>query len=69
MRVMVNTTDGQTACIGTPKFEEGGVLRIDQDDPKPDGPKLATVWLSPAFWQVITEDVSYHPLKADYYRP
>jgi hypothetical protein len=46
MRFIVNTTDGQTAYIGTPKFEEGGVLRIEPDDPKPDEIKGPTIWLS-----------------------
>jgi hypothetical protein len=68
MRFIVETTDGQMSFIGTaPQFEEGGVLRIDPDDPKPDEIRGPTQWLSPGFWQLIMEDVSYHPLKADYY--
>ena len=63
MRFIVSTANGQATYNGTPRFEEGGVLRIDKDDEN-----QAKVWLSPAFWQEITEDISYHPLKADYYR-
>jgi hypothetical protein len=62
MRFIVDAADGQRAYNGTPKFEEGGVLRIVADDQN-----HATIWLSPAFWHEITEDVSYDPVKADYY--
>jgi hypothetical protein len=67
MRFYVSTADGEVRTYnGTPNIEEGGVLRIDQDGPKP-GPKPATIWLSPAFWQEITEDAMYDPVKGDYY--
>jgi hypothetical protein len=65
MRFIVATADGEErSYIGTLKFEESGVLRIDPDSPVP-----GRVWLSPAFWREITEDPSHHPLKGDYYHP
>ena len=66
MRFIVATTDGPRSYIGTPTFLEGGVLRIDQDSSE-RGPTHSKIWLSPTFWQEITEDVSYHPLKGDFY--
>jgi hypothetical protein len=57
--------DGDSgAHNGTPTFETGGVLRID-----PDEKDVPTIWLSPAYWRQITEDISHDPVKADYYRP
>ena len=64
MRLIVSMADGeQGAYNGTPTFEAGGVPRIDPDDQK-----AATIWLSPGYWQQITEDISYDPVKADYYQ-
>ena len=65
MRLIVTMADGESgAHNGTPAFEKGGVLRID-----PDHQDAPTIWLSPAYWQQITEDKAYDPVKADYYRP
>jgi hypothetical protein len=65
MRLIVTLADDDKSQYnGTPTFEQGGVLRIDPEDQNG-----ATIWLSPAYWQQITEDISYDPVKADYYRP